>query len=178
MNGKLRGMTTTDYLISAALVLLVIPQVRGTRQTLHNALLPVAAVAAAAAYYLKSFPTQGHDVRLYVIGVVAGGALGVACGATTRLSRAADGVAFAKAGALAAALWIVGMASRAGFEYWASHSGAHSITQFSRDNLITSSAAWTAALLLMAFAQVLCRLVVVRIKAGQVSMTGSASARA
>jgi len=125
VNGKLRGMTTTDYLISAALVLLVIPQVRGTRQTLHNALLPVAAVAAAAAYYLKSFPTQGHDVRLYVIGVVAGGALGVACGATTRLSRAADGVAFAKAGALAAALWIVGMASRTGFEYWATHSGTH-----------------------------------------------------
>jgi len=174
VNGKLRGMTTTDYLISAALVLLVIPQVRGTRQTLHNALLPVAAVAAAAAYYLKSFPTQGHDVRLYVIGVVAGGALGVACGATTRLSRAADGVAFAKAGALAAALWIVGMASRTGFEYWATHSGTHTIARFSRDNLITSSAAWTTGLLLMALAQVLCRLTVVRVKARRISATGPA----
>ena len=171
-------MTTTDYLISAALILLVIPQIRGTRQTLRNALLPVVAVAAAAAYYLKSFPTQGHDVRLYVVGGLAGAVLGLACGAATWLRSGADGVAVAKAGAVAATLWIGGMASRAGFEYWASHSGAHSITQFSRDNLITSSAAWTAALLLMAFAQVLCRLAVVRIKAGQVSSTGSAPARA
>ena len=40
-----------------------------------QALLPVVSVAAAAAYYLKSFPTQGHDVRLEVIGVVAGAAV-------------------------------------------------------------------------------------------------------
>ncbi|MGW3625584.1 hypothetical protein [Streptomyces sp. NPDC000880] len=171
-------MTTTDYLISAALILLVIPQIRGTRQTLRNALLPVVAVAAAAAYYLKSFPTQGHDVRLEVIGVVAGAVLGVACGAATRLSLASDGVPLAKAGAVAALLWIVGMASRAGFEYWATHSGSDSIAQFSRDNLITGSAAWTAALLLMALAQVLCRLAVVRIKARQGSATGPAPAQA
>jgi hypothetical protein len=171
-------MTTTDYLISAALILLVIPQIRGTRLTLRNALLPVVAVAAAAAYYLKSFPTQGHDVRLEVIGAVSGAVLGLACGAATRLSRASDGVAFAKAGAVAAALWIAGMASRAGFEYWTSHSGADTITRFSRDNLITSSAAWTAALLLMALAQVLCRLAVVRVKARQVSSGGPAPVRA
>ena len=177
-NGKLKGMTTTDYLISAALILLVIPQIRGTRQTLRNALLPVVAVAAAAAYYLKSFPTEGHDVRLDVIAVVAGAVLGLACGAATRLSPGSDGVAFAKAGAVAAFLWIAGMASRAGFEYWATHSGSHSIAQFSRDNLITGSAAWTAGLLLMALAQVLCRLAVVRFKAHQVSATAPVPARA
>lgn len=59
MKRKLMGMTTTDYVISASLILLVIPQIRGVRQTLHNTLLPLVAVAAAAAYYLKSFPTQG-----------------------------------------------------------------------------------------------------------------------
>ncbi|MEY9873020.1 hypothetical protein ABH931_002501 [Streptacidiphilus sp. MAP12-33] len=162
-------MTTTDYLISAALVLLVIPQIRGTRQTLRNALLPLVAVGAAAAYYLKSFPTQGHDVQLYLIGGLVGAALGIACGAATRVSRVVDGAAVAKAGAAAAALWIVGMASRAGFEYWTSHSGASSIAHFSRDNLITGAAAWTAALLLMALTQVLARLVVVRIKARRVT---------
>ncbi|MEV6170127.1 hypothetical protein AB0L99_18090 [Streptomyces sp. NPDC051954] len=171
-------MTTTDYLISAALVLLVIPQIRGTRQTLRNALLPVACVAAAAAYYLKSFPTEGHDVRLYVLGVVAGAVLGIACGATTRMSRASDGVALAKAGVVAAALWIVGMAARAGFEYWATHSGVTTIARFSRDNLITGSAAWTAALLLMALAQVTFRLAVVRFKARQISSHAPTAARA
>nr|WP_237555180.1 hypothetical protein [Streptomyces sp. SID4948] len=157
---------------------MVVPQIRGTRQTLHNALFPVVAVVAAAAYYLTSFPTQGHDVGLDVIGVVAGAVLGVACGAATRLSRASDGVAVAKAGVLAAGLWIVGMASRTGFEYWATHSGSHAVARFSRDNLITGSDAWTTGLLLMALAQVLCRLAVVRVRAHQVSATGPVPARA
>ncbi|MFE2138890.1 hypothetical protein ACFW9X_37900, partial [Streptomyces sp. NPDC059466] len=69
-------MTTTDYIISAALILLVVPQIRGTRQTLLHTLLPLAAVAAAAAYYLKSFPTQGHDIRLDAVTVAAGAAPG------------------------------------------------------------------------------------------------------
>jgi hypothetical protein len=166
---KLMGMTTTDYVISASLILLVIPQIRGVRQTLHNTLLPLVAVAA---YYLKSFPTQGHDLGLDIAGVVAGAVLGVACGAATRLSRASDGIAFARAGALAALLWIVGMASRAGFEYWATHGGSGSLARFSQDNLITGSAAWTAALLLMALAQVLGRLAVIRVRSSRVATAG------
>ncbi|MEV5775143.1 two-component sensor histidine kinase [Streptomyces antimycoticus] len=59
------------------------------------------------------------------------------------MQRGSDGVALAKAGAVAAALWIVGMASRTGFEYWAAHGGSTTVAQFSRDNLITGSAAWT-----------------------------------
>nr|WP_168508707.1 hypothetical protein [Streptomyces sp. S1D4-11]QIY95955.1 hypothetical protein HEP87_20385 [Streptomyces sp. S1D4-11] len=165
-------MTTTDYAISATLILLVIPQIRGVRQTLHNTLLPLVAVAAAAAYYLKSFPTQGHDLRLDVAGVAAGAVLGIACGASTRLSRASDGIAFARAGALAALVWIVGMASRAGFEYWATHGGSGSVARFSRDNLITGSDAWTVALLLMALAQVLGRLAVIRVRSTRVATAG------
>ncbi|GAA1706421.1 hypothetical protein [Streptomyces yatensis] len=130
-------MTTTDYLISVALIPLVIPQIRGTRQTPRNALLPVVAVAAAAAYYLRSFPTEGHDVQLDLVGVLAGAALGAACGAATGVRRGSDGVALAKAGAVAAALWIVGMAVRPATIYedcstgrapssrrgWATHAG-------------------------------------------------------
>lgn len=157
-------MTTIDYLISAALVLLVVPQIRGTRQTLRNTLFPVVAVAAAAAYYLKSFPTEGNDLWLDLVGLCVGAALGVACGATTRLSRGSDGVALAKAGVAAAVLWVSGMAIRAAFQIWATHGGAPTIARFSEDNLITGAAAWTSALLLMALAQVLGRLAVVRLK--------------
>lgn len=162
-------MTTTDYLISVALILLVVPQIRGTRQTLRNVLLPLAAVAAATAYYVKSFPTQGHDLYLYGAAVAVGAVLGLACGATTRLSRGRDGLALAEAGTAAALLWVAGMAGRAGFEYWATHGGSSEIARFSRDNLITGSAAWTAALLLMALAQVLSRLTVVRIRGQRIS---------
>ncbi|MFG2745081.1 hypothetical protein ACGFY0_34100 [Streptomyces chartreusis] len=54
-------MTTSDYLIAAVLILLLIPQIHGTRQTLGNALLPVVALAAAPAYCVKSFPNQGKS---------------------------------------------------------------------------------------------------------------------
>ncbi|MEU1081755.1 hypothetical protein ABZ368_16230, partial [Streptomyces sp. NPDC005908] len=112
-------MTTIDYRISAVLIFLVSPQIRGTRQTLRNTLLPLVAVAA---YYLRSFPTEGHDVHLSVLGVLVGAILGIGCGPTTRVERGSGGGgAIAKASALAAILWIVGMASRTAFEYWATH---------------------------------------------------------
>ncbi|MER7691238.1 hypothetical protein [Streptomyces sp. NPDC097610] len=62
------------------------------------------------------------------------------------------------------------MASRAGFEYWATHGGSGSLVRFSQDNLITGSAAWTAALLLVALAQVLGRLAVIRVRSSRVAM--------
>ncbi|HEV3174126.1 MAG TPA: hypothetical protein VGZ32_27505 [Actinocrinis sp.] len=157
-------MTTTDYVIAAVLVLLVVPQIRGTRLTLRNLILPVVLVAAAAAYYLKSVPTQGHDVLLDVVCVAVGALLGIGCGLATRFVRDSGGFLVAKAGFVAAVLWIVGMASRTGFEYAATHSGAHAIADFSRSNSITGSDAWTAALLLMALAQVIARLVTVRLR--------------
>lgn len=158
-------MTTTDYLIAAVLILLVVPQIRGTRLTLRNLVLPVVAVAAAAAYYLKAVPTQGHDVLLYVVCVAAGAVLGAGCGLFTHFIKDREGFLVAKAGVAAAVLWIVGMAARTGFEYSATHSGAHAIADFSRSNSITGSDAWTAALLLMALAQVLVRLVTIRVRA-------------
>jgi hypothetical protein len=158
-------MTTTDYLIAAVLILLVVPQIRGTRLTLRNLVLPVVLVAAAAAYYLKSVPTQGHDTLLYAVCVGAGALLGAGCGLTTRFVKDREGFVVAKAGLVAAVLWIVGMAARTGFEYSATHSGAHAIADFSRSNLITGADAWTAALLLMALAQVLVRLVTIRARA-------------
>jgi len=158
-------MTTTDYLISAVLVLLVIPQIRGRRVDLRSLLLPLVAVGAAGAYYLKSVPTAGHDVALDLALGAVGLALGVLCGLCTRVYRGGEGFVVSKAGLVAALLWIVGMASRTAFVYEANHSGAHAVDTFSRTNQITGSAAWTAALVLMALAEVIGRLVVVRVKA-------------
>jgi hypothetical protein len=160
-------MTTTDYLISAVLVLLVIPQIRGMRVNLHSLLLPLVAVGAAAAYYLKSIPTSGHDVGLDLALGVVGVALGILCGLTTRVFPDAQGHLVAKAGVAAAVLWILGMAARTVFVYEANHGGQHAIVTFSINNHITGSAAWTAALVFMALVQVLARLVVVRVKAHQ-----------
>ncbi|MEU2739307.1 hypothetical protein ABZ656_29050 [Streptomyces sp. NPDC007095] len=46
------------------------------------------------------------------------------------------------------------------------------MARFSQDNLITGSDAWTAALLLMALAQVLGRLAVIRVRSSRVATAG------
>jgi hypothetical protein len=164
-------MTTTDYLISAVLVLLVIPQLRGMRLGLRSLLMPLVAVGAAAAYYLKTIPTEGHDVALDLALGAVGLALGVLCGLSTRVFRDPEGFTAAKAGAVAAGLWIIGMAARTAFVYEANHGGAHAVYTFSADHQITGADAWTAALLLMALVQVIARLVVIRLKARTASQS-------
>lgn len=158
-------MTFTDYAISAVLVLLVIPQVHGRRMTAQSLLLPLAVVAAVAFYYLKSVPTAGNDVALDGILILVGVVLGALAGLFTRVSRDREGHLYSKAGVAAAVLWIVGMAGRGGFEYYATHGGAHSVASFSISHQITGSSAWTAALVLMALAQVVVRLGIVCLKA-------------
>ena len=157
-------MTTLDYVIDAALVLLVILQMRGAKMTLMSTIRPVGLVAVAAAFYLRGVPTQGNDVLLDVLLIALGTALGVGCALTTAITTREDGVLFAKAGVTAALLWVLGMAGRFTFEYYANHSGAQSVYNFSVKHQITSTEAWTAALLFMALAEVLSRLIVMRVR--------------
>jgi hypothetical protein len=157
-------MTIIDYLISTALVLLVIPQIRGSKMTMISVVRPVVLVAAAAAYYLRGVPTQGNDVLLYVLLIALGAALGISCAATTSITPGEDGIPYAKAGIAAAILWVLGMAGRFAFQYYANHSGAQSVVNFSVKHQITSDEAWTAALIFMALAEVVSRLIVMRVR--------------
>ena len=157
-------MTTIDYLISAVLVLLVIPQIRGSKMTMISVVRPVVLVAAAAAYYLRGVPTQGNDVLLDVLLIALGTALGVGCALATSITPGEDGSPYAKAGVIAAVLWILGMAGRFTFEYYATHGGAHSVASFSIKHQIYSTEAWTTALIFMALAEVISRLIVMRVR--------------
>ncbi len=63
-------MTTTDYLISAALILLVIPQMRGGRLTPRTLLLPLVSVSAAAAQISRPAgkpDLQCHEARVHAL---------------------------------------------------------------------------------------------------------------
>lgn len=155
-------MTIVDYLVSSALVLLVIPQIRGDKLTLVNAIRPVVLVGIAAAYYLRGVPTQGNDVLLDTLLTLLGVTLGTSCALTTRLTIGADGTPFAKAGVAAAILWVIGMAGRFTFEYYATHGGARSVATFSINHQISSSEEWTTALIFMALAEVISRLITIR----------------
>jgi hypothetical protein len=169
-------MTTTDYLLNALMVLVVLYLMRWNPVNLRNLLRPVALAAVLGFVFLKSVPTAGNDVVLDVIGILVGGALGVACGGLTFLRREADGSAMAKVGLAAAAVWIVGMGGRMVFAYSSDHFGRHAITQFSINNQITGSDAWTAAFVMMALATVLLRLVAIRVRAHRLT-GGGAQAR-
>jgi hypothetical protein len=167
-------MTITDYLINFALIALVILQLRGSRLDMKTAIRPVVLVAAAAVYYLRGFPTGGNDIPLYVVLGGAGLIFGVACGATTRVWRAGDGFAYAKAGVIAAAFWVVGIGSRLAFEEFAAHGGGPDIANFSVAHDISSQNAWVAGLVLMALAEVIARLVAIRVRGARTRQSGPA----
>lgn len=151
-------MSLTDYLLNGLLVALVFLQVRGRRMSVRMLLFPVAIVAGVAVEYLHSIPTAGNDLLLVVVGALAGLVLGGGCGLATRVFRRdTDGAAVAKAGVLAVVLWVAGVGARIAFALYATHGGGAAVVRFSAAHHITSTAAWVAALILMALVEVISR---------------------
>jgi len=169
-------MNATDYLINAALVLLVLRQVRETRLTWQILLLPVLIVVGAACYYLRSVPTAGNDLLLELTLAGTGAALGGLCALFTRLRRGVDGTPLSRAGWVAAILWVVGIGARMGFAWAASHGSGAAIERFSVSHSITSVDAWVAALFLMALAEVVTRLAVLWIRSRRLPAATAAAA--
>lgn len=150
-------MTFSDYLLNGALIALVLLQVRGRRLSIRTLLLPLGIVTWAATQYLHGVPTAGNDLALESAGVTAGLALGVGCGLATSLFRRDDGVAMARAGLLAASLWVLGVGARVAFSLYATHGGGGAIERFSASHHITSTQAWVTTLILMALVEVVSR---------------------
>jgi hypothetical protein len=107
--------------------------------------------------YLHGIPAAGNDVLLTTAGAVTGLVLGCLCAAFASVYAGPDGTPTAKAGALAAVLWILVTGSRIAFELYALHGGGKAIARFSAAHQITSMQAWAAALILMALAEVVGR---------------------
>jgi uncharacterized membrane-anchored protein YitT (DUF2179 family) len=157
-------MTISDWLIDVALLLVVFRQLREERLTLRTVLLPLALITWAGTTYLHHIPTAGNDPLLIGLFAGIGIAFGLAGGLITRV-RFADGHIRVKATLGAAALWVVSMGFRLGFAVWTSRTsgGAH-IARFSAEHDITSAQAWVAALVLMAFGEVVVRLGVIVVR--------------
>ncbi len=158
-------MSISDYLLNGALVALVIFQVRGRRLTVKSLLLPVGAVVLIGHSYLHGYPTAGNDLFLSLGGPILGLLLGVGAGLLTSVKPDSNGIPFAKAGLAAAALWILGVGGRLAFEVYASHGGGAAIAHFSATHAITTAAAWTTGLVLMALVEVVSRTAVLGWKA-------------
>jgi hypothetical protein len=161
-------MNINMYVINAILVLMVFRQIREHRLDLRALAVPVLAVGIAAVFFLHSVPTGGTDVALEALGVLAGAAMGAIGGLATRLRRGPDGEPLGRAGFVAASTWIAGVGGRMAFAFAASNGAGPAIARFSIAHHITGSAAWVAALVMMALADVLTRLVVVYLRGRRV----------
>jgi hypothetical protein len=147
-------MTTTDYLIDSALVLLVLLQVTERTLTTKTLVRPIIILAVAVGNYFHGIPTAGNDLVLVGALALLGLTIGVASGQTVHMRRGRDGEVLARAGWASAVFWVLGMGSRFAFAVWISHGGASVVGQFSAQHAITSGVAWTAALLSMAVFEV------------------------
>jgi membrane protein CcdC involved in cytochrome C biogenesis len=165
-------MTATDWIIDAALILIVFRQLREQRLTARTVLLPVALMSWAGFTYLHSLPTAGND--LVLIGALAGIGVvfGLFGGLLTRV-RLRDGNVYLKATVSAAALWVISMGFRMAFAVWSSYgSGVSHIASFSVAHDITSGQAWVAALILMAFGEVIVRMGIIAIRGQRLTARG------
>jgi hypothetical protein len=149
-------MTTSDWILDIALILVVLRQIRWSRIDAMTVIVPLGIVAYVAHKYLTPIPTSGND--LVVIGVFAavGTVLGVAGGLTTHM-RVDQGRVSVRAGFVAASLWIAGMGGRLAFAIWSEHSGGPTLIRFSEQHHITSIQAWVSALILMVLCEVCTR---------------------
>ncbi len=162
-------MTLTDYAIDIALIALVILQVRGRRITGRTLLIPVILVGWAASSYLHGIPTAGNDLVLIIGATAIGVTLGALCAVFTTVRAGSDGFPVAKAGMLAAVLWVIGVGTRLAFQVYVTHGGEGAVERFSAAHSITTSEAWVAALILMAMGEVLARTGILALRARTVS---------
>ncbi len=157
-------MNINMYVINAILILMVIRQVREHPLDLRSLAVPVLAVGCAAVLFLHSVPGGGNDIVLELSCVLAGAVMGAIGGLATRLRLGADGRPLGRAGWLAASMWVGGVGARLAFAVAASNGAGPAIARFSIAHHITGSAAWVAALIMMALADVLTRLVIIYLR--------------
>ena len=167
---------TSVYVINAILVLMVIRQIREHPLDLRSMAGPVLAVGAAAVLFLHSVPGGGNDVVLELACAATGAAMGAVGGLTTKLRLGSDGRALGRAGWLAASMWIIGVGARLAFAVAAGNGAGPAIARFSIAHQITGSTAWIAALIMMALADVLTRLIIIYVRGRRLTAAAPAPA--
>jgi hypothetical protein len=156
-------MTTTDYLINAAFVFVVLRQARERRLDRRSLVLPLVAVYFVAQRYVHSIPTAGNDLVLLGVLASVGLTLGILCGFATNVRAGGDGVALARVGWVAGGLLIAGIGARMVFVFALSHGGEPAIRAFSIAHQI-GAAAWPVALVSMGLCEVTARLATVQLR--------------
>lgn len=148
-------MTLIDILVSCALMMLVLRQIRGRKLTIFSLIWPILLVGWSVIEYMTGFPLHNNGWILIIGCITLGLILGVACGITTAVYTQNRQI-YARAGGWAVVFWLVGMSGRLVFGLYAEHGGAEQIYRFSLDCSIPIDA-WASALILMALCEVTSR---------------------
>jgi hypothetical protein len=135
------GMTTTEYLLNAAFVLLVLRQARERELDRRSVTVPLTLMFFVGAQYLRAFPTAGNDLLLIAPLAALGLALGVLGGFATHVRRDDCGVPVARVGWIAGGLLIAGIGARMGFALAIGHGLNPPVRSFSIAHQI-GAAAW------------------------------------
>ena len=168
-------MASTDYLINAIFLLVVLRQARERRLDIRSIVAPMALVVFVATHYVRTIPTGGSDVALALALTLVGLSLGVLCGYATHMRVDADGTRFARVGPVAAILLLGGISARLVFVFALEHGAGPAIRDFSIVHHI-SAAAWPPALVSMALCEVTARLVIVQVRGQQLAQRTPATA--
>jgi hypothetical protein len=155
-------MTTTEYLLNTAFILLVLRQARERKLDRRSVVVPLVLMLFVGLQYLHTLPTGGNDVALIVGLASVGLLLGLLGGFATHL-RAGDGVALARVGWIAGGLLVLGIGSRMAFAFAVDHGLQPTVRSFSIAHQI-GKPAWPVALVLMALIEVGARIAVVQVR--------------
>jgi hypothetical protein len=157
------GMTTTEYLLNAAFVLLVLRQARERELDRRSVIVPLALMFFVGSQYLHTLPTAGNDLLLIVGLAAVGLTLGVLGGFATHLRASQGGVALARVGWVAGALLVLGIGARMAFAFAIGHGFEPAVRGFSIGHQIGATA-WPVALVSMALIEVGARIAVVQVR--------------
>jgi hypothetical protein len=156
-------MSTTDYIINALFLLIVLRQARERELDRRSWIIPLAIMAYVVHLYVHSIPTAGNDLVLIAAFAALGLTLGVASGFATHVRAGENGLAIARVGWIAAALLIAGIGSRMAFEFVVTNGARSAVSSFSIAHQI-GAAAWPVALVLMAVLEVSTRIAIVQLR--------------
>jgi hypothetical protein len=156
-------MTTTDYLINAMFVLVVVRQARERELDLRSVVVPLVLLAFVAHSYVHSIPTAGNDLVLIGLLALVGLTLGVISGFATHVRRGTTGLAVARVGWLAGVLLVFGITARMVFAFAVTHGAHHAVASFSIAHQL-GAAAWPVALVSMAVCEVTARIATVQLR--------------
>jgi hypothetical protein len=167
-------MSTTDYLINGAFIVMVIMQARERRLDRRALFVPLVLVFFVGQQYLHTIPATGNDLVVIAGLAAAGLALGLLSGFATHVRPGSEGFALARVGWVAGLLLVAGISSRMVFAFVVTHGGEATIRSFSFIHQI-SAAAWPVALVSMAICEVTVRVVTVHLR-GHVAQAGPSTA--